>query len=125
MVPLGIIGVPEGSIELPTQGFPTGRWFAEASYELDSSAIEEIKGLSWTVVRQTSETAQSLLVSDARTHEITRNSGSIRAYNIQSVLCAPIFDSEGVWGVIYLDNAGVPNAFDEQSQGQLRMFARF
>jgi transcriptional regulator with GAF, ATPase, and Fis domain len=103
----------------------TGRWFAEASYELDNSAIEEIKGLSWTVVRETSETAQSLLVSDARTHEITRNSGSVRAYNIQSVLCAPIFDSQGVWGVIYLDNSGVPNAFDEESREQLRLFARF
>jgi len=103
----------------------TGRWFAEASYGLDSSAIEEIKGLSWTVVRQTSETAQSLLVSDASTNEITRDSRSIRAYNIQSVLCAPIFDTQGVWGVIYLDNSGVPNAFDRQSQEQLHHFARF
>ncbi len=104
---------------------PTGRWFAEASYELDNSALEEIKGLSWTVVRQTSESAQSLLVPDAAQNEITRNSRSIREYNIQSVLCAPIFDSKGVWGVIYLDNAGVPNAFDEQSREQLRIFARF
>jgi transcriptional regulator with GAF, ATPase, and Fis domain len=104
---------------------PTGRWFAEASYGLDSSAIEEIKGLSWTVVRETTETAQSLLVSDARTDEVTRDSRSIRAYNIQSVLCAPIFDAQGVWGVIYLDNSGVPNAFDQQSREQLHHFARF
>lgn len=103
----------------------TGRWFAEAAYGLDNNALEEIKGLSWTVVRQTSDTAQSLLVADTAGNEITRNSRSIREYNIQSVLCAPILDEEGVWGVIYLDNAGVPNAFDEQSREQLRLFARF
>ncbi|MBI3872360.1 MAG: sigma-54-dependent Fis family transcriptional regulator [candidate division Zixibacteria bacterium] len=104
---------------------PTGRWFLEAAYALGPDAIEDIRGLSWTVVDRTSAHARSLLIADATAHELTRDSKSVRAYNILSVLTAPIMDANGLWGIIYLDNASVPNAFDEKSQQQLSRFAQF
>ncbi len=105
---------------------PTGRWFVEASDGLDESAIEEIKGLSMTVIRRTSDAMESLLIPDATRHDLTRNSRSVHAYNIQAVICAPILNSRGeTWGVIYLDNSGIPNAFDDKSRTQLNQFASF
>jgi transcriptional regulator with GAF, ATPase, and Fis domain len=105
---------------------PTDRWFIEASYGLDDAALEEIKGPSWTVIRQAAESSKSVLVADATQNELTRNSKSVRMHNIQAVLCAPILNAKGqIWGVIYLDNAGVPDAFDQESRKRLRHFADF
>jgi len=104
---------------------PTGRWFLEASYGLEDDAIEEIKGLSWTVIEKTTRQAQSLLIRDATTNELTRESRSIRAYNILSVLTAPISDASGLWGLVYLDNASIPDAFDSESERGLQRFADF
>jgi transcriptional regulator with GAF, ATPase, and Fis domain len=105
---------------------PTDRWFVEASYGLDDATLEEIKGPSWTVIREAAESSESVLIADAMQNDLTRDSKSIRAHNIQAVLCAPILDLKGkVWGVIYLDNAGIPDAFDQESRMRLRRFAEF
>jgi len=105
---------------------PTRRWFVEASFGLDEAAIRDITGPSWTVIRQTAESMESVLIADARNHSLTRESRSVRAHNIQAVLCAPILDPKGrVWGVIYLDNSGAPDAFDQESRERLNRFAEF
>jgi transcriptional regulator with GAF, ATPase, and Fis domain len=104
----------------------TKRWFVEASFGLDEAAIKEIAGPTWTVIRQTAESMESVLVVDAPNHVLTRDSRSVRAHNIQAVLCAPILDLKGrVWGVIYLDNSGAPDAFDQESRERLNRFAEF
>ncbi|HUU45767.1 MAG TPA: sigma-54-dependent Fis family transcriptional regulator [Acidobacteriota bacterium] len=103
----------------------TKRWFLEASVGLDETAIEDLKGMSWTVIERTSVDRSGLLINDARTHEITRDRPSICAYNILSVLTAPIFDNRGLWGVLYLANTSIPRAFDADSQKQVAKFTSF
>lgn len=104
---------------------PTDRWFLEASHGLTDDTIEEIKGLSWTVIQASSSKAQSLLIADTADHELTRDTPSIRAYNILSVLCTPILGATGIWGLIYIDSSSVPNAFDKRAEKELEKFAEF
>jgi len=106
---------------------PTDRWYFAARHGVDDAGLmDEIAGISRTVIRQTAKNAGVMLIQDAQNHELTRNSPSIKTYNIQAALCAPIHDNAGnLWGVIYLANAGVPNAFTAEDQRELEQFADF
>lgn len=105
---------------------PTDKWFVEASFGLDEAAIKEITGPTWTVILQTVKSMETVLIPDAMNDSLTRGSKSVRAFNIQAVLCAPILDPKGdVWGVIYLDNSGAPDAFDQKSRERLNRYAEF
>lgn len=104
---------------------PTRRWFVEASQDMKTDAIEEINGLSRTVIDRTREAAESILISDTSSDDLTRDSRSVRLFNIQSVLTAPIQMGEELWGMIYLANTCIPGAFDADSQNQIKTFASF
>jgi transcriptional regulator with GAF, ATPase, and Fis domain len=105
---------------------PTDRWFVEAQQGLDRASVADAIALSWTIISETTSAARSLLIPDARAHELTAQSKSIRIHNVRAVLCAPILDGElRVWGVLYLDNCSLPGVFDGESQRQLEVFARF
>jgi transcriptional regulator with GAF, ATPase, and Fis domain len=104
---------------------PTKRWFVEAAQDLRADALEEIKGLSRTVIERTRDSAASVLVPDTHSDDLTRESRSVRLYNIQSVLTAPIHVNSEMWGLMYLANTSAPHAFDGQSQKQVERFAKF
>lgn len=105
---------------------PTDKWFVEASFGLDEAAIKEITGPTWTVILETVQRTETVLIVDALNAPLTRESISVRAHNIQAVLCAPILDPKGrVWGVIYLDNSGTPDAFDQECRERLNRYAEF
>jgi len=104
---------------------PTRRWFVEASHDLSDDALEDIKGLSRTVVEQARKSSTSLLIRDAQVDDRLKESRSVRAYNIQSVLTAPVTVDSELWGLIYLANTSNPSAFDEESRRQIERFASF
>ncbi len=104
---------------------PTGRWFAEATQNLGPNDVEDIKGLSRTVIDQTRRREEPVLITDASRNDLTRTSHSIRMHNVQCVLTVPIYVSSDLWGLLYLDNTSVPDAFDDESMRQLSQFAAF
>lgn len=104
---------------------PSRRWFVEAAQDLKVDALEEINGLSRTVIEKTRDSAVSILIANAGSDSLTKESRSVRQFNIQSVLTAPIHAGSDLWGLIYLANTCVPHAFDDQSQKQLERFAEF
>jgi transcriptional regulator with GAF, ATPase, and Fis domain len=103
----------------------TGRWFAEATQNLGPIDVKDIEGLSRTVIDQTHHRGTAVLIPDASHHSMTRVSQSIRKHNVQCVMTAPIYVDAELWGLLYLDNTSVPNAFDADSQQQLERFAGF
>lgn len=106
---------------------PTDRWFFMAQHGVEDPRLrDDVCAISRTVVRQTKERLGATLIVDAQNHELTRNSKSIKSHNIKAALCTPIFDTNGdLWGVIYLANAEVPDAFGEAHQQELERFAEF
>ncbi len=104
---------------------PTRRWFVEAAADMSDDILEELKGVSKSVMEQTRKSAASLLIPDAQSDERFKESRSIRYFNIQSVLTAPVHVNSELWGLIYLANTSIPNAFDEDSRTQLERFAKF
>lgn len=104
---------------------PSRRWFVEAAHDLKTDALDEINGLSRTVIDMTRDSAVSILIADAKSNQLTCESRSVRLFNIQSVLTSPILVGGELWGLIYLANTCVPNAFDSQSQQQIERFSAF
>ena len=105
---------------------PTCQWFVEASDGLDEATQNDLVRYSRTIARQAFETGESVLISDAPNDPLTRDSWSVKEFNIKTVLCAPIMDVGGnVTAVIYLDCSSAADTFDQQDQERLHRFARF
>lgn len=66
------------------------------------------KILAWVITHQ-----QSILSADARRDPRFRGSDTVLGQNVLSVVCAPICDSRGVFGVLYLDNCKREALFTE------------
>lgn len=105
---------------------PTCKWFVEASDGLSEATMNDLVRYSKTIARQTYDTGESVLVTDAPNDPLTRESRSVKEFNIKTVLCAPIMDTGGnVTAVIYLDCSSAAGTFDQHDQERLRRFARF
>lgn len=85
---------------------------------------ESVKGISPSVVRRVIETGRSELIRDPRLHpEVARTSSLVGAN--YSVLCAPVPDAAGksVRAVLYFQNHGVAQAYEEDDLVWLEGYA--
>ncbi|MCA9071229.1 MAG: GAF domain-containing protein, partial [Planctomycetaceae bacterium] len=67
--------------------------------------------ISRTITKQVLEQKNALLVMDAGSDEELEASESIEAMNIHSVMCAPLYHSGNVQGLIYLDMVASEGGF--------------
>ena len=85
---------------------------------------DDAEELSRGIIRQVIETNEPVLSLDAQTDDRLNRYQSVIDYNIRSVLCVPLFHvSEGVMGALYVDHRGIDNAFSEEDQTFLQVFA--
>ena len=90
-------------------------------HNLESDDAEELSG---GIIRRVIETNEPVLSIDAQTDERLNRYQSVIDYNIRSVLCVPLFHvKEGVIGALYVDHRGMGNAFSEEDQTFLQVFA--
>ena len=90
-------------------------------HNLESDDAEELSG---GIIRQVIETNKPVLSIDAQTDDRLNRYQSVIDYNIRSVLCVPLFHvKEGVMGALYVDHRGLGNAFSEEDQTFLQVFA--
>ena len=90
-------------------------------HNVESDDAEELSG---GIIRRVIETNEPVLSVDAQTDNRLNRYQSVIDYNIRSVLCVPLFHvSEGVIGALYVDHRGLGNAFSEEDQTFLQVFA--
>ena len=90
-------------------------------HNVESDDAEELSG---GIIRQVIETNEPVLSIDAQTDDRLNRYQSVIDYNIRSVLCVPLFHvKEGVMGALYVDHRGLGNAFSEEDQTFLQVFA--
>jgi adenylate cyclase len=75
--------------------------------------------VSMTVVRTAVEARKAILAADARSDPRFGQQRSILGEDIRSILCAPLWDEEQVYGAIYLDAVGRRAAFAEEDRALL------
>ena len=76
-----------------------------------SEEHEDEISVSTTIINQTLEKGESLMVEDASLDERFRGAGSVMESCIASALCVPLISANERLGVIYVDTKGTRNAF--------------
>ncbi|MEK7729308.1 MAG: GAF domain-containing protein, partial [candidate division KSB1 bacterium] len=62
------------------------------------------------------ENKRSVLSEDARRDPSFRGSGTVVGQNVLSVICAPVCDARGLFGVLYLDSSKREALFNENTK---------
>lgn len=97
--------------------------------EIKSSAIgepftDEDVEFSYSVVEQALRRRRPILTTNAQVDPRFRQSESIVAYGLRSILCAPLLESGHPLGVIYLDNRAQVGVFAQEDLNLLSKFAQ-
>jgi Nif-specific regulatory protein len=97
---------------------------AARNFQTDSLSVEEY-AFSRTLLRETLKRDEALLIADASCDPLYSNEVSVVAYELKSVLVAPIrYEGRNV-GAIYLDNRSIASAFDDEDRNLLERVSSF
>jgi putative nucleotidyltransferase with HDIG domain len=84
---------------------------------------EEILKVSNTIVRKVAASGESILTTNAQQDPRFENQVSVAAYQLRSILCAPLKIKDHLIGVIYVDNRAHAGIFRESDLALINAFA--
>jgi putative nucleotidyltransferase with HDIG domain len=84
---------------------------------------EETLKVSRTIVGKVAETGEPILTTNAQDDPRFEGQLSIAAFQLRSILCAPLKIKNELIGVIYVDNRARSGIFQEHDLGLIRAFA--
>jgi len=84
---------------------------------------QEILKVSQTIVRKVTASGESVLTTNAQADPRFENQLSVAAYQLRSILCAPLKIRNELIGVIYVDNRAHSGIFQESDLGLINAFA--
>jgi putative nucleotidyltransferase with HDIG domain len=84
---------------------------------------DEILKVSNTIVRKVVASGESILTTNAQQDPRFENQVSVAAYQLRSILCAPLKIKDDLIGVIYVDNRAHAGIFRESDRGLINAFA--
>lgn len=84
---------------------------------------EETFKVSRTIVGKVAATGEAILTTNAQEDPRFENQMSVAAYQLRSILCAPLKIKNELIGVIYVDNRAHAGIFQEHDLGMIRAFS--
>ncbi|HZM24069.1 MAG TPA: GAF domain-containing protein, partial [Anaerolineales bacterium] len=84
---------------------------------------EEILKVSNTIMRKVAASGESILTTNAQQDPRFENQISVAAYQLRSILCAPLKIKNDMIGVIYVDNRAHAGIFRESDLALINAFA--
>jgi putative nucleotidyltransferase with HDIG domain len=84
---------------------------------------EEAFIVSRTIVGKVASTGEAILTTNAQEDPRFQNQMSVAAYQLRSILCAPLKIKNELIGVIYVDNRARSGIFQEHDLGLIRAFS--
>ena len=84
---------------------------------------EETFKVSRTIVGKVATTGEAILTTNAQEDPRFENQMSVAAYQLRSILCAPLKIKNELIGVIYVDNRAHAGIFQEHDLGMIRAFS--
>lgn len=101
-----------------------GKWKAETSRGIDHINLdEEAFKVSRTIVRKVADTGETILTTNAQQDPRFGGQESVIAFNLRSILCAPLKLKEKLIGVLYVDNRVRTGIFQESDLRLITAFA--
>jgi putative nucleotidyltransferase with HDIG domain len=100
------------------------KWKAETSRGIDHVNLdEEAFKVSRTIVREVTETGKPVLTTNAQQDPRFGGQESVIAFNLRSILCAPLKLKDKLIGVLYVDNRVRTGIFQEGDRSLITAFA--
>ena len=84
---------------------------------------EESLKVSRTIVRRVAENGEPILTTNAKDDPRFVGQVSVAAFQLRSILCAPLKIKDKLIGVLYVDNRARAGIFQEQDLGLIKAFA--
>jgi putative nucleotidyltransferase with HDIG domain len=101
-----------------------GKWKAETSRGIDHINLdEEAFKVSKTIVRKVADTGEPILTTNAQQDPRFGGQESVIAFNLRSILCAPLKLKDKLIGVLYVDNRVRTGIFQESDLRLITAFA--
>ncbi len=85
--------------------------------------IEQAFAFSQTIVRKVADTGEPLLTTNAQEDSRFENQVSVMAYQLRSIICAPLKIKDQLIGVIYVDNRAKTGIFQQGDLEVIKAFA--
>jgi putative nucleotidyltransferase with HDIG domain len=102
----------------------SGKWKPETSRGLDHVNLDaDAFKVSGTIVRKVAETGIPILTTNAQQDPRFEEQESIIAFNLRSILCAPLKLKEKIIGVLYVDNRVRTGIFQQSDLSLMTAFA--
>jgi putative nucleotidyltransferase with HDIG domain len=103
---------------------PGGRLRERIARGIDQINLEaETFKVSRTIVDRVAATGETILTTNAQEDPRFLNQMSVAAYQLRSILCAPLKIKDELIGVIYVDNRARAGIFQTQDQNVISAFA--
>jgi putative nucleotidyltransferase with HDIG domain len=100
------------------------KWKAETSRGIDQVNLDaEAFKVSRTIVRKVADTGQPVLTTNAQEDPRFGGQESVIAFNLRSILCAPLKIKDKLIGVVYVDNRVRTGIFQETDLRLITAFA--
>ncbi len=115
------LGADRGVLMLVTE--KTDELVTVVERKMDEESLREVIDISRSIVDSVHATGQPVIATDLRDDPRFRESKSIRAHNIMSVMCLPLMRGESLLGLIYLDTRGTPSKFTDLERSFVDAFA--
>jgi putative nucleotidyltransferase with HDIG domain len=84
---------------------------------------EEAFNVSRTIVEKVATSGEAILTTNAQEDPRFENQMSVAAYQLRSILCAPLKIKNELIGVIYVDNRARSGIFQDHDLGMIRAFS--
>ncbi|MGH7453901.1 MAG: sigma 54-interacting transcriptional regulator, partial [bacterium] len=97
---------------------------AARNFQTTNLSLEEYD-FSRTILRETFQRGEPLLLEDASHHPAFSKEISVRKFQLKSILVMPLQQEGRTIGALYLENNTLPCAFDEADKSLLESVARF
>ena len=115
------LGAERGVLML--EAGPSGEPATVVHRKMDKESVEEVIGISKSIVDSVRATREPVIASDAQVDPRFRDSKSVRVHNVMSVMCVPLMRDGSLLGLIYLDNRDVPSDFSRLERAFVEAFA--
>ena len=100
-----------------------GELTVQTARGMEQDSIQQVFSVSRTIIRSVTDTGKPILTTNAQSDPRFEQQLSVAAFQLRSILCAPLKLKDELIGVIYVDHRGMPGMFRESDLGLISAFA--
>jgi len=100
-----------------------GELAAQTARGMEGESLQQAFSISRTIIRAVTDSGKPIITTNAQSDPRFENQLSVAAFQLRSILCAPLKLKDEIIGVIYVDHRGMPGMFRESDLNIISSFA--